>query len=39
MDSGYFDDDIFETIECAGCQYLIKGKEYPHGQKFDHEAF
>jgi Transposase DDE domain group 1 len=29
MDSGYFDDDIIETIESAGCQYLIKGKEYP----------
>jgi len=29
MDSGYFDDDIIETIESSGCQYLIKGKEYP----------
>jgi hypothetical protein len=29
MDRGYFDDEIIETIECAGCQYLIKGKEYP----------
>lgn len=29
MDSGYFDDDIISTIESAGCQYLIKGKEYP----------
>jgi len=29
MDSGYFDDDIIETIESAGCKYLIKGKEYP----------
>jgi hypothetical protein len=29
MDSGYFDDDIITTIESAGCQYLIKGKEYP----------
>ena len=29
MDSGYFDDDIIETIESAGCQYLIKGKEVP----------
>jgi predicted small metal-binding protein len=28
MDSGYFDDDIIEAIESAGCQYLIKGKEY-----------
>ena len=29
MDSGYFDDDIIETIESAGCLYLIKGKVYP----------
>jgi len=29
MDSGYFDDEIITTIESAGCQYLIKGKEYP----------
>jgi hypothetical protein len=29
MDSGYFDDDIIETIESAGCKYLIKAKEYP----------
>ena len=29
MDSGYFDEDIFETIELLGCKYLIKGKEYP----------
>ena len=29
MDSGYFDDDIITTIESAGCQYLIKGKEDP----------
>jgi len=29
MDSGYFDDEIITTIETAGCQYLIKGKEYP----------
>jgi hypothetical protein len=29
MDSGYFDDDIIETIESANCKYLIKGKEYP----------
>ena len=29
MDSGYFDDDIIETMKSAGCQYLIKGKEYP----------
>jgi hypothetical protein len=29
MDSGYFDEDIIETIELLGCKYLIKGKEYP----------
>ena len=29
MDSGYFDEDIIKTIESLGCQYLIKGKEYP----------
>ena len=29
MDSGNFDIDIITTIELAGCQYLIKGKEYP----------
>jgi len=29
MDSGYFDDEIIETIESANCQYLIKGKAYP----------
>jgi len=29
MDSGYFDDEIIETIEAVGCQYLIKGKAYP----------
>jgi hypothetical protein len=29
MDSGYIDDAIIEAIEPAGCQYLIKGKEYP----------
>ncbi len=29
MDSGYFDDDIIATIESTGCQYVIKGKEYP----------
>jgi hypothetical protein len=28
MDSGYFDDNIIEAIESAGCLYLIKGKEY-----------
>ena len=29
MDSGYFDDDILETIESFGCTYVIKGKVYP----------
>jgi hypothetical protein len=29
MDSGYFDEDIIETIESLGCKYLIKAKEYP----------
>jgi len=29
MDSGYFDEEIIEVIESAGCKYLIKGKEYP----------
>ena len=29
MDNEYFDDDIIETIESSGFQYLIKGKEYP----------
>ena len=29
MDSGYFDENIFETIESLGCKYLIKAKEYP----------
>jgi hypothetical protein len=29
MDSGYFDDDILETIESLGCTYVIKGKGYP----------
>ena len=29
MDSGYFDEEIIETIESLGCKYLIKGKEYP----------
>jgi hypothetical protein len=28
IDSSYFDDDIVEAIESAGCKYLIKGKEY-----------
>jgi hypothetical protein len=29
MNSGYFDDYIIATIASTGCQYLIKGKEYP----------
>ena len=29
MDSGYFDEEIIETIETLGCQYLIKAKVYP----------
>jgi hypothetical protein len=29
MDSGYFDEEIIETIESLGCKYLIKAKEYP----------
>ena len=29
MDSGYFDDDILETIEALRCTYVIKGKGYP----------
>ena len=29
MDSGYFDNDILETIESLGCTYVIKGKGYP----------
>jgi hypothetical protein len=29
MESGYFDEDILETIESFGCTYVIKGKEYP----------
>jgi hypothetical protein len=29
MDSGYFDEEIIETIESLDCKYLIKGKEYP----------
>ena len=24
MDSGYFDDDILQTIEALGCRYVIK---------------
>jgi hypothetical protein len=29
MVSGYFDEDILETIESLGCRYVIKGKAYP----------
>jgi hypothetical protein len=29
MDSGYFDEEIIETIELLGCKYLIKVKAYP----------
>ena len=29
MDSGYFDEDIIETIELLDYKYLIKGKVYP----------
>ena len=29
MDSGYFDEEIPETIETLGCRYVIKGKAYP----------
>lgn len=29
MDSGYFDQNIIETIESLGCKYLIKAKLYP----------
>ena len=29
MDSGYFVEEIIETIVSLGCKYLIKGKEYP----------
>ena len=28
MDSGYFDEEIIETIESLGCKYLIKAKSY-----------
>jgi len=28
MDSGYFDEEIIETIESLGCNYLIKAKVY-----------
>lgn len=29
MDSGYFDEEIIQTIESLNCEYLIKGKAYP----------
>lgn len=29
IDSGYYDDDILETIGAPGCTYVIKGKVYP----------
>jgi hypothetical protein len=29
MDSGYFDEEILETIEALGCRYVIKAKGYP----------
>ena len=29
MDSGYFDEEIINTIESLGCKYLIKAKLYP----------
>ena len=29
MDSGYFDEDILETIEALGSRYVIKAKGYP----------
>jgi hypothetical protein len=29
MDSGYFDEDILETIKSLGYRYVIKGKGYP----------
>ena len=28
MDNGYFSEEIAEVIEEAGCQYLVKAKEY-----------
>src|SRR5665648_1214500 len=28
MDSGYFDEEIIETIESLSCKYLIKSKMY-----------
>lgn len=29
MDSGYFDEEIIQTIESLNCEYLIKAKAYP----------
>ena len=29
MDSGYFDEEIIQTIESFNCKYLIKAKAYP----------
>ena len=29
MDSGFFDEEVLETIETLGCRYVIKGKAYP----------
>ena len=29
MDSGTFDEEMIETIQALGCQYLIKAKVYP----------
>jgi hypothetical protein len=29
MDSGYFDEELLETLESLGCRYVIKGKAYP----------
>jgi len=28
MDSGYFDEEILETIKALGCRYVIKAKGY-----------
>ena len=29
MDSGYFDEELLETLESLDCGYVIKGKAYP----------
>jgi len=29
MDSGFFDEEVLETLETLGCKYVIKGKGYP----------